>query len=362
MINLDDTQKIMSSQGGDVVIKSIQSFLEQIKVSYTDSGRMEFPNDYKNVNNVCFCGMGGSRFPGLIVSNLYKDLLTTPVTICDDYVLPGFVNDKTLVVLSSYSGTTEEVLHLAKEAKSRGAKIAGYCVGDGLETWLKDEGLPAYIFEPSLNPSGQPRIGFGYTIGASISIFAKLGLIKGETHDSLKTTIINECLNLTPFNNSFGFDSPETKNPAKKIAHALYEKYPYFVVAEHLVGVGNAVQNQINETSKNISSFRVIPELNHHLMEGLAHPESHKSMAIFIMITSSLYNKRVSKRFVVTEDVVKQNGISVLAYQTRGLSKIADVFEVAMLGSYISMYLGALYGVDPAKIPYVDYFKEQMKR
>lgn len=362
MINLDDTQKIMSSQGGDAVIRSVRSLLDQVKVSYTDSGSMNLPDSYKNVDNVCFCGMGGSRFPGLIVSSLYKDLLKVPVTICDDYVLPGFVDDKTLVVLSSYSGTTEEVLHLAKDAKAHGAKIAGFCMGGELGAWLKNEDLPSYIFEPILNPSGQPRIGFGYAIGATISIFASLGFIKGESYDNLKKAIADVCLNLAPFNNSFGFDSPETKNPAKKIAHKLHEKYPYFVVSEHLTGVGNAIQNQINETSKNISSYRVIPELNHHLMEGLANPESHKNIATFLMIESSLYHERVSKRFVVTQDVVKQNGISVLTYQTKGLSKLSDALEVAMLGSYVSMYLGALYGVDPAKIPYVDYFKEQMKK
>ena len=53
------------------------------------------------------------------------------------------------------------------------------------------------------------------------------------------------------------------------MAQKIINKYPYYIVSEFLTGVGNTIVNQTNETAKSISSFRVIPELNHHLMEGL---------------------------------------------------------------------------------------------
>jgi len=362
MINLDDTQTIINSQGGEAVITSTRAFPSQIKTSYRDAGgKIDFVSGYGNIKNVVICGMGGSRFPGLIALHLFKDTLSVPIVICDDYVLPEFVNRDSLVILSSYSGTTEEVVHLGELAKIKLAKIAGFCVGGKLGQFLTGNNCPRYIFDPVLNPSKQPRIGFGYAIGAIFAMLTKLNLIKGVSYDDMHKTIEKECGELEDFCKGFDFSEPEKSNPAKQMAKNLYDTYPYIVVAEHLVGLGNAIQNQINETSKNISSYRVIPELNHHLMEGLKHPDAHKDMARFLMIESSQYSERVQKRYVVTKDVVGQNNIKVLSYKTRGFSKIGDVFEIAAFGSYMSMYMAALYGVDPAKIPYVDYFKEQLK-
>lgn len=361
MINLDDTQSIINSQGGEAVITSTRAFPKQIVTSYKDAGKMDFGNGYENIKNIVICGMGGSRFPGLIAFHFFKDTLSVPLLVCDDYVLPEFVNTDSLVVLSSYSGTTEEVVHLGELAKAKGAKIAGFCVGGALGQFLASNNYPRYIFEPVLNPSKQPRIGFGYAIGAIFAILAKLNILRGVSYDSMNKIIEKECGELEEFCKKFDFSEPEKSNPAKQMAKKLYDTYPYIVVAEHLIGLGNAIQNQINETSKNISSYRVIPELNHHLMESLKHPEIHRKIARFLMIESAQYSGRVQKRYVVTKDVVEQNEIKVLSYKTRGLSKMGDVFEMAAFGSYMSMYMAALYGVDPAKIPYVDYFKEQLK-
>ncbi|MFO0703435.1 MAG: SIS domain-containing protein [Patescibacteria group bacterium] len=361
MINLDDTKSILETQGGDAVIISTRAFPKQITTSFRDVGSMQFDPGYKEVENIILCGMGGSRFPGLIAYYLFKDSLKIPFIVCDDYILPEFVNEKTLVILSSYSGTTEEVVHMGKAAFAKKAKIVGYCVGGELASFLESNNLPRYIFDPTLNPSGQPRIGFGYAIGALFGILAKLNLIKGKMYESLGDELEKDCADLEKISLEFDFESKTGQNRAKDFALEMLEKYPYFIVAEHITGVGNAIQNQINETSKNISSYRVIPELNHHLMEGLKHPHTHSEMALFVMIESPLYSPRVQKRYEVTKDVVNQNNIKTITYKTKGSSKIGDVLEIATFGSFLSMYLAALYGVDPAKIPYVDYFKKQLK-
>jgi hypothetical protein len=35
--------------------------------------------------------------------------------------------------------------------------------------------------------------------------------------------------------------------------------------------------------------------------------------------------------------------------------------EFIQLGNWITFYLAMLHGVDPAKIPWVDYFKKELK-
>ena len=71
-----------------------------------------------NVKNIVVSGMGGSA--SAVSSSAVR---ATPTPIRYILTIPGYVNADSLVLLSSYSGTTEETLAAAEQAKSR-AKIA----------------------------------------------------------------------------------------------------------------------------------------------------------------------------------------------------------------------------------------------
>src|SRR5437870_5345874 len=64
----------------------------------------------KNIQNVLITGLGGSGIGGTIVAELASKQSKVPVTVSKDYFIPSFVSENTLVVVSSYSGNTEETL------------------------------------------------------------------------------------------------------------------------------------------------------------------------------------------------------------------------------------------------------------
>lgn len=356
MINLDDKNAILKTQGGDKVLRSVDSLPQQLQQAFEEGEKINFPKDYQKTQNILVCGMGGSRFTPLIIKELFKEEIKVPYEINDDYLLPKYINQNSLVILSSYSGTTEEVLVCAKKALKRKAKITGLATGGEVIEFLKANGFPYYQFSPRYNPSAQPRIGFGYMVGGHLGFLLKLGFLKIDKN--LITTAIN---NLSDFTTLFKIDNPFSTNPAKQLAQKLYQRYPYYLVAEFLRGVGNAIANQTNETAKAIASFRIIPELNHHLMEGLKFPQPHKKIALFIFFFSKFYSSPIQKRFYITKEVVEQNRIETFWYELKGKNKIEQTFELMALGSYTTMYLAALYNQDPSVIPYVDYFKRRLK-
>jgi len=362
MVNLDDTQQLLSGLGGEDVLLSLRGMANQVTHSLNGVLGIDFPPEYSRCSNIVFCGMGGSRFPGLIMYFLFKQELKVPFEICDDYVLPGSVDKNTLVVLSSYSGTTEEVLHCAQEAKRRSALITGFCVGGPLSEWMKEEKLPHHVFVEEYNPSKQPRMGFGYALGSFLGILTQLDLIKTPSKDAFVSGVRKEIEKIGLCETKYDVDVKLEQNAAKQIAVKIHGHYPYYLVAEHLTGVGNCIQNQTNETAKNISSYRVISEINHHLMEGLQFPTDHKRMALFVTFFSSLYGPKIQKRFEVTEDVIRQNGIEVIRHTLASNTKLGQVFELLVFSSFVTMYLAGLYGVNPEQIPYVDYFKAQLKK
>lgn len=356
MINLDDRDAILKTQGGDAVLNSVDALAKQLEQSYEESRKVSFPSEYKQISNIMLAGMGGSRFPALILRELFKEELKVPLVINDDYTIPGFVKKDTLVILSSYSGTTEEVIENGKKAKALGVKLAGVTAGGEVASMLKEAGAPVYVFDPKYNPSTQPRIGFGYAVGGLLGLLTSLGLVDVGVQ-KVKDSIAALPSLLKPFT----IDVPGHKNPAKQLAQKLYGRYPYYIVSEFLTGIGNAIANQTNETAKSISSFRIIPELNHHLMEGLKFPKEHQKMAMFVFFYSSLFSSPIQKRFHITKEVVEQNGIETYWRQLQGANKIEQAFELMGLGSYVSMYLSVLYEQNPSAIPYVDYFKKKLK-
>lgn len=356
MKNLDDV-KAFTQLDPAGVLTSIGLYTKQCEQAWNESSVILMPEEYKHAQNIVVCGMGGSRFTPKTVMELFKDRISIPYTINEDYTLPAYVNENSLVILSSYSGTTEEVVICGKEAFKRGAKVCTIGLGGTLETITKEHNLPHYFFKETYNPCGQPRIGSGYMLFGHLGLLVSLGYLP-LTLDEV-TEAITFAQKVGPKYN----ENVLTKdNAAKQLALQLKEMHPFVITAEFLRGFGNGFANQINENAKMISDYRYISELNHHMLEGLKYPETLHQNGMFVFVESELYSLPIQKRFRITKDVVEKQQVKTLSIKLTGLSKLAQVLEAFTLSSYATFYLAALYGVDPVAIPWVDYFKAELAK
>ena len=98
--------------------KSIYDFPDQMNEAVSIGKKINLVNDYSIISNVVICGMGGSAIGGDLAKSLINDSLNIPIIISRNYSVPNWVNDKSLVICSSYSGNTEEALSCFKEAIS----------------------------------------------------------------------------------------------------------------------------------------------------------------------------------------------------------------------------------------------------
>lgn len=308
----------------------------------------EFPESYKNLENITLCGMGGSRYGAYIVQNLCSGELKVPLLEYGDYHLPAYINEKSLFILSSYSGGTEEPLASAEEAIEKGYPVVGLTSGGQARELSKLNNFPSLIFDQKYNPSGQPRLGTGYMVLGVIAILSRLGYLKvGD--DEVKGAI-----------SELRENGDAIQEAAKETAQKIYGSIPVAFASEFLNGNIHIIRNQFNETAKSFSAFSPLPELNHHLMEGLKNPADKKIYILFI--ESNLYSEKLQKRVKITKDVVEKNNIKFTSYRAKGSAKLAQMLNVLSFGGYVSLYLAFLYGQDPSVIPWVDYFKEQMKK
>ena len=116
----------------------------------------------------------------------------------------------------------------------------------------------------------------------------------------------------------------------------------------------------ISENAKIFADYKVIPEINHHLMEGLQFPRTNPLHHVFLFINSELYRERIQKRMRLTQEVVEQNEIETIHIDLTSDTKLTQVFELITLMAYTGFYLSILEGLNPSPIPFVDSFKEAL--
>lgn len=354
-MNLNDLNEIKKLDKCKV-LDSIEALDKQCQQAWEEVIKIDLKDDFSVINKVMVVGMGGSALGAEMIKAIYFTRLRVPFEIVRDYDLPDYADEKTLVLLSSYSGTTEEVLAAAREAVSKKAKIMAISAGGELEKIAKEKGWTYFKINAVHNPCGQPRMAIGYSVMGIIGLLAKAGVITTGTEEIEKVIkVIRDKQLINGVNNNQG-------NRAKELAVELKNKIILVLAGEHLSGNAKVFCNTLNENAKAIGTYFLIPEANHHLLEGLTNPPSNQDNLVFLVLTSSLYSQPIGKRFGVTKKVIAKNGIKVIEVKAMTEDKLSQAFEILTLGAYICFYLAMLYGIDPVTIPWVEFFKAEMKK
>lgn len=323
----------------------------QIEHAWEQVQRFKLPEGSPQVRNVVVFGMGGSALGAHIIQSLYGTTLSVPFLFISGYEVSGFVGSETVAILSSYSGTTEEVLRAAEECEKRGAYVLGLTIGGDL---AKKLGRRAFIFKSKYNSCGHPRLGLGYMTFGLLGLLQKLDLVKVSREDIEAAIILAR-------RQALKFSLQKEKNSARKFAKKLQGYNIIVVASEFLVGNAHVFANQLNETAKNFANYFVLPELNHHLMEALRYPLSNKKNLKFVFVESDLYSPSLRLRYKTTKDVVRKNGIKLETIKLASKNKMLQVVEMLTFSGFVSFYLAMLGKVNPGEIPWVNYFKKAFK-
>lgn len=353
-----ESRELIKEIDPDGALASAESIADQVKQVWGEQESIQIEG-YKDkpISQVVVAGMGGSALGADLVKNLYRDQLTVPMEIVKDYDLPAFVGPETLVILSSYSGNTEETLAAAATAKERGALIAVLAAGGKLAELAKAKNYPSYLINPKANPSNQPRMATAYNITAMLLMLSKLELLSfseedyHQVLDAINQTM-ERCL----------VEVPQDKNQAKLLAYMLLERRPILVGASFLEGALHIAANQFNENAKSFADYKIIPEINHHLMEGLTFPKSNGLNHFFVFFQSKLYRETIQKRMSLTQQVVNQAGIESFEVTLESENKLMQVFELVTLSTFTNLYLAYLEKTNPCPIPTVDWFKHELEK
>ena len=120
----------------------VERFPEQALETWEQMKDLELHKKYSGLDHIVVFGMGGSQLGPHVIEKALASELKVPLIRVHDYSVPKFVGRNSLVILSSFSGSTEEVLFAGKEVVKTGAKVVSLSSGGKLETFAKKHKIP----------------------------------------------------------------------------------------------------------------------------------------------------------------------------------------------------------------------------
>lgn len=342
-MNLDETYQTIDPSG---VETSLKLFPEQIKNTFIQA--MSLGTMSIDFDSVVVSGMGGSSNAGKIVQGLLEPSFDKPFFVFNDYELPNWVNSKTLVVLNSYSGNTEETLSAYSKARSKNCQIVAVTTGGKLAEFIRSGDIDGVVIDPKdTNPTGFPKTGLGVSLGGLIGLLNRIHILNISTED-----IDTALAEIVEIRNDWN---------TKEIATWLHKSIPVLLSGRPMLGALNAGRNAMCEISRNFTEFYDFPEINHVVIEATQKPESARSKK-YLFFESNFNNERVKLRYKITKDIFKEQGLDTNTYLLKSTTALAQSLELAHYCAWLGFYISILDNTDPGPEPWILKLKEALSK
>lgn len=318
-----------------------KAFPDQFLKTLEAVGEKKVSGDF---SNVVLCGMGGSAMPyDLLKAYFSAKKINLPLEVSRTYSLPFNVNGQTLVIISSYSGNTEESLSCFDEAETKGFKIVAFARGGQIEKRCLEK-RHVFIEYPAEPAEFQPRAALGYSFSAILYFLMNSNLIPENK---------KEITDLVDFLKNQDFEAL-----GQEIAAEIGNLIPVVYTAEEYAAtVGRIIKIKFNENSKYPSFYNALPELNHNEMVGFTQKAAN---FYFLFFKDSASHPRILKRFTITRQILADKGAKVREIEMTGETFLQKMFAALFLGDYLTYYKALLSGLDPTPVEMVESFKKML--
>lgn len=294
------------------------------------------------IQNIVVTGLGGSGIGGTIISELVSDTCPVPILVNKDYFLPAFVNGSSLVIISSYSGNTEETLQAMQQAIEKKAQVVCVTSGGKVEELAK-----IHKFDVIKIPGGMPpRSCIGYSLIQLIKIITFYKFAPASLLSDAKKGI--ELLNT---------ENSSIKTLAQDIAKKLLNKTPIIYSLGSCEGVSVRFRQQVNENSKMLCWHHVFPEMNHNELVGWT---TRNENNIVVTFKTTFDYARTVKRYEVCKPVFEKYCAGIVEISAKGASRLEQYLYLINIGDWISLYLAELKNVDPVEVNIIDHLKKEL--
>ena len=323
--------------------KLIHNFIDQLEEAIEIGEKVTLSEPNNELRNIVISGLGGSGIGGNMTYEFCKSELSIPIQVNKSYFVPKYVNEHSLVIISSYSGNTEETLSAMEDAFNKGAHIICISSGGKVIDFAKENGLD-HIIVPGGMP---PRSCLGYSLVQQLYVMKELKLTSGTPLENLDTAI--ELLKK---------DQEDIKAKAKVYAKEMVGKKAVIYINAWMEPVAIRWRQQINENSKALSWHHVIPEMNHNELVGWRNQED--DLYVIFLRNENDY-ERIQQRIDINKGIISKYAKAVDIY-SKGVSHVEKALYFIHLGDWISYYIAVEKDIDAVEVKVIDYLKSELAK
>ena len=322
----------------------IKNFPKQLKEAIEISNNLKPIPDTKDVREVLIVGMGGSGIGGDFVQSIVFEDCSVPVLVIKGYELPAFINENSLVIVSSYSGNTEETIHAFQTALQKKCRIVCLSSGGTIEKEALKNNIP-FVAVPAGYPS--PRACLGFSVVLQLAILLKYNLIKSSLfeHIQIATDLIK-------------FEQDEIQNKAKTIAQQLSGKFVAIYSTDRFEPVALRFRQQLNENAKVLCWHNVFTEMIHNELVCWA----DKSPVAVVFLRNKDDLKKNIQRMDICKNIISAKTNTFIEIYSKGQHKIEKLIYMIHLVDWISFYLAKIRNVDVSEVKVIDFLKTELEK
>ena len=318
------------------MFNEIKNFPIQVSDAINDTKDLSLNLD--KIHRIVIMGMGGSAIAGSIMKDISPHL---EIIVERNYFPNAIIDEHTLLIISSYSGNTEETLSYYRHASSFTKNIFGITSGGELLESLKKDNHDFHIL-----PKGYPpRSILGYTLAVPVKL-----LDEDELLELLNIELLQE------YSDKFSLESSEIFALAKK----THSTFPVIITEEDLSSIGYRLKSQLNENSKMLSYNVTLPEMNHNDIVGWENKLIDKSF--FSLIWIDITWPQNVKRMNITNEILKHKTSSNHHIQIPAKLKndLTGLFYLLNYLDWFSYWCGHLNNVDIDAVESIDILKKEL--
>jgi len=289
-------------------------------------------------------GMGGSHLAADIIKAWHPEI---DIVVWSNYGLPPIAEKdlkERLIILSSYSGGTEEVIDAFAVAKAKKLSFA-VMASRGKLISLADKAKIPYVRIPDLHL--QPRMATGLSLKAMLALMGEKNLL---AESKLLATQLHPS---------------REELRGKDLARRVFGNMPIIYASGRNAALAYNWKIKFNETSKIPAFCNVVPELNHNEMTGF--DVKTKTLPLsrnfhFIFLKDAGDDRRIIKRMNVLEKLYRDRGFKTEIILLQGKTELNKIFNALNLADWTAYYSAKMYVVEPEQVPMVEEFKKLISR
>ena len=301
--------------------------------------------EISKINQIVFAGMGGSGVIGDVFSAILSKT-NIHVSVVKGYHVPKTVDSKTLIVVISISGNTDETLRFLESAnKYQDCELIVFTAGGKMEEFCLKEKIELRKIEKYHSP----RASFPSFLYSILNILSPIIPIKSDD-------IYESINNLENIKKEISSKNISSKNPSLILAEWI-KGIPLIYYPWGLESAAIRFKNSLQENAKMHVIIEDVVESCHN---GVVAWEKKSQIQPILLKGADDYIK-TKEKYEILKKYFEENNIEYKEVNSGKGSILSKIINLIYLLDYSAIYKSVIDEIDPSPVKSIEYIKKRIR-